>query len=59
MKYHISVSIQWLMYWPDWWKLWPFYSTIFDVDFNQKMHFAGFGPFQCRWRTSHEATSED
>lgn len=48
----MTLHYQWQMYWPNWWKLYPFYTKTLDKDFSIFVNWAGFGPFQIRWYSS-------
>lgn len=42
---------QWQLYWPNWWKLWPYYNYI-DDEYNgipMRSYWFCFGAFQCNW----------
>lgn len=41
---------EWQLYWPTWFRLWPYYSRKTDT-FGPTTHIAAFGPLQFRWWT--------
>lgn len=43
--------MQWQMYWPSWWKLWPHYTYKDDYynDIPIRSYWFAFGPYQVNW----------
>lgn len=42
----------WQMYWPNWWKLWPYFNKTEEFESPNIIYYSNvfcFGPFQARW----------
>ena len=43
--------MEWQLYWPHWWKLWPRFNTevMSDLESTYTITWFFFGPLQCYW----------